>query len=306
MTYKRRPAPVAVRRYRMEHSEHDERLIIVQTVKHLLVLVLALTLLAACGEGTTDVGSTTDPQASTSSVAGTSDHDLALIAWCGDQTVDICAYSLWGIAGETAAESCLLDPQSCSEPPVTTIPDPNTTSSSTTLGPPPAGAVSPVDIRILDIVGAAHSGEAIDIAIVLETPSTVQDAEALAAELGLSPRLAWLTDYACIDMSGIDGWPPGMEAVREAPFDGPALVAERRQAASHTTVTGYHLFEAGLTRLLRAGEAMRAPGVMVAALSAKMLPEGVDDIARSPGVKAARVWQPGFTDLPDVPVPDCG
>jgi hypothetical protein len=263
-------------------------------------------LVAACGAGAGD--GTATPSTSSTSVSSTvpiaTDLDDELIVWCAARTAFECAYSLWGVDGDAAAEWCLIDPQRCSDPPSTTIPPPETTTPVATTRP----VVEPLKEshrRILRIVGAAHPGEPIEVALVLAAPLGVTETEAVSLQLGLPPRMAWRTDYACIDASGPDGWPSDLQAVREAPFDGPAMVAERREQATHTTITGFHIFEAGLTRLLRSGEALREPGVSVAAFSAAVLPGDVAALAGAPPISAVRVYQPEAFDLPDAEVPDC-
>ncbi len=263
-------------------------------------LLLTALVAASCGQnggpGATSTSTTTSTPAD--------DLEGALVAWCSEQTVFGCTYSLWGAAGDPAVEWCLIDTAYCdTSPPVTTIPDPTTTVPEPT--PPDPDRISANHHRILDIVAAAHPGQPIELAIVLDSPTTVENAESLAADLGYVARTAWRTDYVCIDMSGLDGWPGGFESQREAPFDGPAMVAERREEATRTTITGWNIFLAGLARLERTGKELREPGVMVAAFSAAMLPGDVATVAGSTGVAAVRVLYPEAFDLPDVPIPDC-
>lgn len=262
------------------------------------VAALILLLLAACGESSRGAsGATTMPP---------SDDDLrsALVSWCQENEAGTCAFALTGVAGDPDAEWCLVDAVRCdSQTPVTTIPDSDT--SSTTMPLPDPDAIDQANQRVLSILVEAHPGEPVEIAFVLAQPVSVDEAEGIAQDLGIEPRLAWLSEYLCIDMSGIDGWPGGSEPVREAPFDGAALVAERREAAERTPVTGAHIFEAGLERLLRSGVAMREPGTTVLAFSALVAPEDVPGLVVEDGVRTARVWQPTVLDLPDLEPPDC-
>lgn len=264
----------------------------------LAATVAVVVLVSACGA---DAGSRpTSPGTSSTSVSPTPLEDQ-LIDWCAGQTAHDCAYALWGVDGSPDGEWCLIDPLRCSEPPVTTIPHPGSTTVPTTQ--PPAMPLKGSYRRILSIVAAAHPGEVLEVALVLAAPLNVSETEALAAQLGLIPRMAWRTDYACIDMSGLDFRPAGSDAMREAPFDGPAMVAELRGRA--TTVTGYSIFEAGLVRLLRSGEALRQPGVTIGAFSASVIPGEVEALATAPAIEAVRLYQPEESDLPTVEVPDC-
>ena len=262
-----------------------------------LATAVVVVLVSACGA---DTGSRPTSSGTSTSVSPTPLEDQ-LINWCAEQTARDCAYALWGVDGFPDGEWCLVDPLRCSEPPVTTIPHPGSTTVPTTR--PPAEPLTAGHRRILGIVAAAHPGEVIEVALVLATPSTVAETEALAAQLGLTPRMAWRTDYACIDMSGLDYLPAGSDAMREAPFDGPAMVAERRERA--TTVTGYSIFEAGLVRLLRSGEALRQPGVAVGAFSATVVPGEVEALSIAPAIAAVRIYEPEESDLPQVEVPAC-
>lgn len=270
-------------------------------MKRTLIAALVVGLLAgACGTDAGPGSPGTTPTTSTPSTSSPDDLDTALVAWCQQRTVESCTYALWGLAGDAAAEWCLVDNTRCDQtPPSTTIPEPGTTA------PEPLPPSTPADAHILDIVKRAHPGEPVEIAFVLAQPVSVGAAEAIAARLGVAPRIAWRTDYTCIDMSGIAGWPEEVVPVLTAPFDPPAWLAEQREAATKTTITGAHIFEANLERMMRAGAALRDPGVTVLAFSADILPDELAAIASDPDLAAVHVREPLFTELEGIEEPTC-
>ncbi len=295
------------------------------------IAVMVVSLLGAgCGGVSADPGpaptsvATSSPGGSSSTTEGPSSPDLAarVVAWCGEQTVDFCRWGLETVGFERTAPrlECLIASSSINEfinsecnrdpqPPPTTIPDPTVTVPQADFA-----ALTSVEQWMRRVLTETHPDDPVEAGVVLAKPASLGDADGLVTSLGAQPLAVWRRDWVCFDPyaeNGLPGWPG--QAARFAYLDGSAEAGRIRAAAeaSGEPIFGRDFFEAQLTLLVLASEAVHEPGVEIEAVVAGVPLRDVEAIENAPGVAAVRVLHASERgiwpeDLTPADAPDCG
>ncbi|MDH3538832.1 MAG: hypothetical protein OEP52_02455 [Acidimicrobiia bacterium] len=291
-----------------------------------MVGMVVILFCVACGDASD--GPTPPPASISSSSPGVSPPGTGgpdaldpVVAWCAEQTVDFCRWGLEAVGFERTPErlECLVASSSMDEfvnsecnrelePPPTTIPETTVTSL-----PVDRAELASVERWMRQVLLEAHPNDPVEAGVVLAEPAVLADAVGLVTSLGAEPFAVWRRDWACFDpyaTNGLSGRPK--QAVRFAFLDGSAEAVRLRAAAgaSGEPIFGHDLFEAQLTLLVLASEAIHEPGVEIEALVAGIPPRDLAVIENAPAVVAVRVlhsydrgiW-PG--DLTPADVPNC-
>ena len=292
-------------------------------------LVLSL-LCCACGDLSSDPSpppvfvSTSTPGDSPSASGSPNGPDLEarIIAWCGEQTVDFCRWGLGMVGFERTSSrvECLMASSSvddfinseCNrdpEPPATTIPDPTTTVPEVDFA-----QLRAVEQWMRHVLVEAHPEDSVEAGVVLAEPAGLEEAVGMVRSLRAEPLAAWRRDWVCFDpygANGLTGWP--RQATRFGFLDGSAEATRLRAAAeaSGEPIVGHDTFEAQLTLLVLASDAVHEPGVEIEAVVARVPLRDLEAIEKAPGVAAVRIldaYDRGLWphDLTPADPPDCG